>query len=78
LEIGWIPMEKKLALAISFFALVNISIIVLSLAVVGKFLRLSKSGVVPFDLPLLGFGAGIAIILVFFGAARVTLKRRRE
>jgi hypothetical protein len=70
------PMEKKLAFAISFFVLVNISIIVLSFAVIGKFLKLSKSGVVPFDLLLLGFGTGIAIALVFFGAARATLKRR--
>ena len=70
--------ERKLVLAISFFLLVNISIIVLSFSLIGKFLELSKLGVVPFDLLLLGFGTGIAIALVFFGAARVTLKRRWE
>jgi len=73
-----VQMEKKLAFAFSFFALVNISIIVLSFAVLGKFLKLSKSGAVPFDLLLLGFGTGIAIALVFFGAAGTTLKRRWE
>lgn len=72
------PMEKKLAFALSFFALVNISIIVLSFAVLGNFIKLTKSGAVPFDLLLLGFGTGIAIALVFFGAARTTLKRRWE
>lgn len=71
-------MERKLALAIIFFALVNVSIIVLSFSVVGRFLKLSKSGAVPFDLLLLGFGTGVAIALVFFGAARATLKRRWE
>ena len=71
-------MEKKLALAISFFVMVNISIIVLSFAIIWRSLKLSKLGVLPFDLLLLGFGTGIAMALVFFGAARVTLKRRWE
>lgn len=68
-------LEKKLAFAISFFILVNIAIIVLSFSVIGKFLKLSKSGAVPIDLLLLGIGAGIAIALIFFRVAKVTLKR---
>jgi hypothetical protein len=73
-----VPLEKKLILAGIFFLAVNIAIIVLSSSVIKKFYSLTKAGEVPYHLLLLGFGAGVAIALAFFGVAKATMKRRRD
>lgn len=73
-----VPIDKKLILAGIFFVAINIAIIVLSSSLIKKFYSLTSTGEVPFHLLLLGFGAGVAIALAFFGVAKVTMKRRRD
>ncbi len=73
-----VPVDKKLILAGIFFVAINIAIIVLSSSLIKKFYSLTSTGEVPFHLLLLGFGAGVAIALAFFGVAKATMKRRRD
>jgi|TARA_B100000959_G_scaffold257869_1_gene292319 hypothetical protein len=69
------PLQKKLGLAISFFVLVNLSIIVLSIAIISRFLNISKSESIPLEMLGLGLLIGISLAIIFFGAAKITLRR---
>jgi hypothetical protein len=73
-----VALEKKLVLAGIFFIAVNVAIIVLSSSLIKKFYSLTHAGEMSPHLLLLGFGIGAAIAMVFFGVAKVTIKRRYD